>query len=182
MNSYFDHSTGFYNPAHQASAEAQAAYRSFSQSLSTLATPQSPYPPHQSSWSNGSIGHSAEQTSPYVDSACKVYYSPSQQGQYKSDCALAKESNGFKSPEPLHAMPPSSSSWGHNSQSIRSSQSVASSFDSSNCPRSESCSACYVSSPSVPQGNLSTTINLISSYARCPQVPLPFMPGSVFRW
>ena len=214
MNSYFDHSTGFYNPAHQAAAEAhQAAYRTFSQSLSTLAAPQAPYPHHQSSWSNGSTAHHSEASaSPYVDPSCKIYYTGSQQqAQYKSDCALATKdttTNGFKSPElppASHTMSSSngsSSSWSNHSQSIRSSSqcNVANhSFivDTSNaCPsRSESCSACYVSSPSVPQGNLSTTIiNLISFFflslllrARGEMswslFALYFMPESVsFQW
>lgn len=96
MNTYFDHSSaGFYNPSHQAvAAEAhQAAYRSFA-----LMPPSAPSA-YQNSRPNSTSAPS-DSTSNYVDSACKLYDSPSTQNSaFKaSECVLSKEQNGFKAP------------------------------------------------------------------------------------
>ena len=104
MNSYFDHSSGFYNPA---AAEAhQAAYRSFSQSLS-LAAPQSAY----QATSRTSSSSADNSSSTYVDAACKLYDSSplpgsSQQGPPPPPPPTslgAKEQNGFKAPDQMSA-------------------------------------------------------------------------------
>lgn len=105
MNSYFDHSStaGFYNPAHQAAAEAhQAAYRSFSQSLSLVpGAGQSAY--GQSGGGTRSNSTPSDASNNYVDAACKLYgdgsthQSSSSTFKSNSDC-ISKETNGFKTP------------------------------------------------------------------------------------
>lgn len=97
MNSYFDHSSGFYNPA---AAEAhQAAYRSFSQSLSLVpTTPQSAYQP--ASRTNSS---STDSSTNYVDAACKLYDANSLPSSQPSQAAGSKDQNGFKAPDQMTA-------------------------------------------------------------------------------
>ena len=116
MNSYFDHSTGFYTPS--AAAEAhQAAYRSFSQSLSLVP------PTSQSTYQTSNRQPNNSQTDSYntVDSACKLYDSNGSQSSsaFKSECSsvsgLSKDqTNGFKPPDQMSAAA-AASSWNANS-------------------------------------------------------------------
>lgn len=102
MNSYFDHSSaGFYNPAHQAAAAAEAhqAYRSFSQTLSSLGPTASAY---QSSRSNSATA-TGDSTGTY-DAACKLYDTSSVTGPasaFKTECGIGKDQNGFKAPDQM---------------------------------------------------------------------------------
>lgn len=104
MNSYFDHSSaGFYNPAHQAAAaEAhQAAYRSFSQSLTLV--PSAAQTGYQGGRSNATAG-SSDTTANYVDAACKLYDNSTVSAQgsaFKAECGLNKDQNGFKAPDQM---------------------------------------------------------------------------------
>ena len=163
MNSYFDHSTGFYNPA-QAAAEAhQAAYRSFSQSLSLVpTTPQSAYQSgvrgvNSSSTSNDSSNN-------YVETACKLYDSSpiaSSQQQaasvFKNECTSNKsDQNGFKAPTDQM-----SSAWNSAASALRpspSSGSMASmggGFDASRT-MTDAWSACCQTSAGAPSATSSS--------------------------
>lgn len=107
MNSYFDHSStaGFYNPAHQAAAEAhQAAYRSFSQNLSLLPSATQSY--GQSGTRSNSTP--SEASNNYVDAACKLYDGSQSSSNFKSSDCISKETNGFKTPSNSDPMTPTS--------------------------------------------------------------------------
>lgn len=121
MNSYFDHSStaGFYNPAHQAAAEAhQAAYRSFSQSLSLVPSATQSY--GQSGTRSNSTP--SETSNNYTDPACKLYDGSQSSSNFKTDC-ISKETNGFKTPSNSDPMTPTS---GWNSSALRPSPSSVS--------------------------------------------------------
>ena len=121
MNSYFDHSStaGFYNPAHQAAAEAhQAAYRSFSQTLSLVPSASQSY--GQSGTRSNSTP--SETSNNYVDAACKLYDGSQSSSNFKPDC-ISKETNGFKTPSNSDQMTPTSA-W--NSSALRPSPSSVS--------------------------------------------------------
>jgi hypothetical protein len=156
MNSYFtDHSSGFYNPS--AAAEAhQAAYRSFSQSLS-LVPPTSQTNPYQTSVnrSNTSSGGPSDSTNNYVDAACKSLYdtnggtgSTQSSSAFKAECGLSKDlSNGFKPPDQMSA-----SSW--NSSALRPSPSsmtgsMASGFEAA-ARSADAWSACCQTTAGAP--------------------------------
>lgn len=130
MNSYFDHSSVFYPPS-AAAAEVshhhrwadQAAYRSFSQSLSLV--PPSSQTPYQSSFSRSNPSSSSpSDSSNNYEAACKLYEtnggtSGSQASAFKAECGLSKDQNGFKPPDQMAA-----SSW--NTSSLRPSSSSVS--------------------------------------------------------
>lgn len=153
MNSYFDHSSGFYNPA---AAEAhQAAYRSFSQSLSLVPTaPQSAY---QTGSRTNSSSTPSDSSSNYVDAACKLYDAnslPSSQtasSVFKGECGLSKEQNGFKAPDQMSA-------W-NTAASLRPSPSSAAmssaGFDASRT-MSDAWSACCQTSAGGPTASSSS--------------------------
>lgn len=154
MNTYFDHSAGFYNPA---AAEAhQAAYRSFSQSLSLV--PTTPQPSYQPASRNNSSS-TASDSSSYVDAACKSLYDANQSSQqsssasvFKGECGLSKEQNGFKAPDQMSA-------W-NSAASLRPSPSTglsmsAGGFDASRS-MSDAWSACCQTSAGGPSATTSS--------------------------
>lgn len=163
MNSYFDHSStaGFYNPAHQAAAEAhQAAYRSFSQTLSLVPSATQSY--GQSGTRSNSTP--SEASNNYVDAACKLYDGSQSSSNFKSSECISKETNGFKTPSNSDQMTPASA-W--NSSALRPSPSSVSmagmaadpmrSFDAAAaaCSRSvsDAWSACCQGSSAGPTAN-----------------------------
>lgn len=141
MNSYFDHSTGFYNPAHHSVADPhQSAYRTFPHSLSLVpSTPQSAY---QSSSRTNSSSAASDSSSNYVDAACKLYdpaslpsSQPPTASVFKSECSLSKEQNGFKAPDQMTA------AW-NSAASLRPSPSSGTGFDVNSRSVSDAWSAC----------------------------------------
>ena len=155
MNSYFDHSTGFYGSSHNGATDLhhQSPYRSFHPSLA-IAGQNTSY--HQGSWPNSTFNHS-DTSSPYVDAACKLYYGSNHSVAFKSDCSLTKEQNAFKAPSD-HQLSTGPSSW-HHSSPLRTpasaiSPSMATPFDPS-CTRSNvsDCSACCTN-PATPSSGI----------------------------
>ena len=151
---YFDHSgtatSGFYNSA---AVEAHQAYRSFSQSaLSLMPSASSAYQAVRSNQSTGAVDGSAN----YVDAACKLYDGTS--NQFKSECGLTKDQNGFKATDHQMAaagwqtsLRPSPSTAGMTTADMRSFDAAAAAA----CSRSVSdawsacCNSTTVASPAV---------------------------------
>lgn len=137
MNSYFEHSTGFYNPAHHPADPHQSAYRSFPHTLSLV--PTSPQTAYQPASRTNSSSTASDSSSNYVDAACKLYDAnphansqPPPASMFKSECSLSKEQNGFKAPDQMSA-------W-NSAASLRPSSSSGSGFDSRSV--SDAWSAC----------------------------------------
>ena len=154
MNSYFsDHSSGFYNPSAAAAEAHQAAYRSFSQSLS-LVPPTSQTNPYQTNRGNNSTGGPSDSTNNYVDAACKSLYdtnggSTQTSSAFKAECSLNNkdQTNGFKTPDQM-----STSSW--NTSALRPSSSsmtgsMASGFEAA-ARSADAWSACCQPNPGAP--------------------------------
>lgn len=148
MNSYFEHSTGFYNPAAHAHAADPhpSAYRSFPHTLSLVpTTPQSAYQPASRTNSSSTA---SDTSSNYVDSGCKLYdpsplpsSQPPTASVFKGECLLSKEQNGFKPPDQM-------SGW-NSTPSLRPSPASSSGFDVSSRSVSDAWSACCQNTPTA---------------------------------
>lgn len=105
MNSYFEHPTGFYNPAHHPPHPAhhpvadphQSAYRSFPHPLSDVPVP--PQASYQPETQTNSSSTASDYSAPHPPSQ------PPVSSVFKNECGIytSKEQNGFKPPDQMSA-------------------------------------------------------------------------------